>query len=46
MESTEMVKFIVLFFAVFAMSNKKLKIQYKKHQYFHSAPTPTPPPQF
>ena len=46
MESTEIVKFIVLFFAVFAMSNKKLKIQYKKHQYFHSAPIPTPPPQF
>lgn len=30
-----MVKF-VLVFALFAMSNKKLKIQYQKHQYFHS----------
>ena len=34
------------FFAVFAMSNEKLKIQYKKHQYFYSSPTPTPPPKF
>lgn len=34
------------FFAVFAMSNKKLKIQYKKHKYFYSSPTPTPPPKF
>jgi len=30
-----MVKF-VLVFALFAMSNKKLKIQYQKHQYFYS----------
>lgn len=36
MESMEMVKLIVLFFALFAMSNKKLKIQYQKHQYFYS----------
>lgn len=31
-----MVKFIVLVFALFAMSNKRLKIQYQKHQYFYS----------
>lgn len=34
MESMEMIKFIVLFFALFAMSNKKLKIQHEKHQFF------------
>lgn len=31
-----MIKFIVLVFALFAVSNKKLKIQYQKHQYFYS----------
>lgn len=36
MESIEMIKFIVLVFALFAVSNKKLKIQYQKHQYFYS----------
>lgn len=31
-----MVKFTYLFFALFVMSNKKLKIQDQKHQYFYS----------
>lgn len=45
LESTkcmEMVKFIYLFlfFALFVMSNKKLKIQDQKHQYFYSISPP------
>lgn len=43
MESMDMAKFIVLFFALFAMSNNKLKIQYEKHQYFYFYPTAPPP---
>lgn len=42
MESMDMAKFIVLFFALFAMSNNKLKIQYEKHQYFYFSPTAPP----
>lgn len=39
-ECMEMVKFmyLFLFFALFVMSHKKLKIQDQKHQYFYSPP--------
>lgn len=38
MESTEMIKFLFkyFFFALSVASNKKLKTQYRKHQYFYS----------
>lgn len=36
---------VMFIFALFVMSNKKLKTQYQKHQYFYSLlPSPRPPP--
>lgn len=39
-ESMEMDGKVYLFFALFVMSNKKLKIQDQKHQYFYSTSPP------